>query len=418
MRAAAVRRGNEMATFLIVVGAILAVSGLAAVLGGAPVFALGFDNTLILAGTVGLVGGLMLVGLGRILAALVDLGLRVDRPAQPTAATSFEPAASADNGVPRPAQPRQPARPAYPSEFAPTPAPASAATAGDGWAGRNAGEPAGFESPAAERPVAERTLPERPTRERQSQDKLGQERLGQERQPLDRPPPAERTAKDRFGSERIAQERPTHERPSTQERPAPERSSAERAGRDLPAGATARDKVRPARLQPDLMRIPPLRAPEAEAASAAAPPAAPERPAPPAAEAEPARAIQQPTAPAPRPAAASRLDPFRAAWQKAWDPNWTSDLTAEKRAAAEAPSAAPEPNAPPVPAFSDPASSQILKAGVIGGMAYTLYADGSIEADLPEGLIRFASVQALREHVERAEAGPHASGEEDGANRS
>lgn len=143
-----------------------------------------------------------------------------------------------------------------------------------------------------------------------------------------------------------------------------------------------------------------------------------DRPAPPAAEAEPARAIQQPTAPAPRPAAASRLDPFRAAWQKAWDPNWTSDLTAEKRAAAEAPSAAPEPNAPPVPAFSDPASSQILKAGVIGGMAYTLYADGSIEADLPEGLIRFASVQALREHVERAEAGPHASGEEDGANRS
>jgi hypothetical protein len=38
-------------------------------------------------------------------------------------------------------------------------------------------------------------------------------------------------------------------------------------------------------------------------------------------------------------------------------------------------------------------------------MAYTLYADGSIEADLPEGLIRFASVQALRDHVERAEGG-------------
>jgi hypothetical protein len=38
---------------------------------------------------------------------------------------------------------------------------------------------------------------------------------------------------------------------------------------------------------------------------------------------------------------------------------------------------------------------------MIDGMAYTLYADGSIEAVLPSGPIRFASVEALRMHLEK-----------------
>jgi hypothetical protein len=33
-------------------------------------------------------------------------------------------------------------------------------------------------------------------------------------------------------------------------------------------------------------------------------------------------------------------------------------------------------------------------------MAYTLYSDGSIEAKLPQGVVRFASVAELREHIE------------------
>jgi hypothetical protein len=37
---------------------------------------------------------------------------------------------------------------------------------------------------------------------------------------------------------------------------------------------------------------------------------------------------------------------------------------------------------------------------VIDGMAYTLYADGSIEAELPQGTVKFASVDALRAHLE------------------
>jgi hypothetical protein len=43
----------------------------------------------------------------------------------------------------------------------------------------------------------------------------------------------------------------------------------------------------------------------------------------------------------------------------------------------------------------------ILKSGVIDGMPYTLYADGSIEAQLPQGTVKFASVDALRTHLEK-----------------
>lgn len=41
----------------------------------------------------------------------------------------------------------------------------------------------------------------------------------------------------------------------------------------------------------------------------------------------------------------------------------------------------------------------VLKSGTIGGMSYKLFSDGSIEADLPDGTLRFASLQDLREHV-------------------
>jgi hypothetical protein len=44
----------------------------------------------------------------------------------------------------------------------------------------------------------------------------------------------------------------------------------------------------------------------------------------------------------------------------------------------------------------------ILKSGVINGMAYILYSDGSIEAQLPEGTLRFGSITELRNHIERS----------------
>ena len=44
----------------------------------------------------------------------------------------------------------------------------------------------------------------------------------------------------------------------------------------------------------------------------------------------------------------------------------------------------------------------ILKSGVVDGMAYTLYSDGSIEAQLPQGTLRFGSIAELRNHVEQS----------------
>ncbi len=51
---------------------------------------------------------------------------------------------------------------------------------------------------------------------------------------------------------------------------------------------------------------------------------------------------------------------------------------------------------------AEPRPVSILKSGVVDGMAYTLYSDGSIEAELSEGTLRFGSIAELREHLEKA----------------
>jgi hypothetical protein len=48
-----------------------------------------------------------------------------------------------------------------------------------------------------------------------------------------------------------------------------------------------------------------------------------------------------------------------------------------------------------------PRAAAILKSGVVDGMGYTLYVDGSIEAELPQGTLRFASINDLRSHLEK-----------------
>lgn len=44
----------------------------------------------------------------------------------------------------------------------------------------------------------------------------------------------------------------------------------------------------------------------------------------------------------------------------------------------------------------------VLKSGVVNGMPYTLYSDGSIEAQLAEGTLRFGSISELRNHIEQS----------------
>ncbi len=65
-----------------------------------------------------------------------------------------------------------------------------------------------------------------------------------------------------------------------------------------------------------------------------------------------------------------------------------------------------EPAAPPPPPAPEPPPAEqppvtVLKSGVVDGMAYSLYSDGSIEAQMPEGMMRFASIDELRSHLDQ-----------------
>ncbi|MGL5166799.1 MAG: hypothetical protein ACRC9K_13025 [Afipia sp.] len=52
------------------------------------------------------------------------------------------------------------------------------------------------------------------------------------------------------------------------------------------------------------------------------------------------------------------------------------------------------------PRRADASSVTIVKSGVVDSMAYSLYSDGSIEAQMPEGMVRFASIDELRAHLD------------------
>jgi hypothetical protein len=61
----------------------------------------------------------------------------------------------------------------------------------------------------------------------------------------------------------------------------------------------------------------------------------------------------------------------------------------------------PPPERPEPPRHDVAAEVTVLKSGVVDGMAYSLYSDGSIEAQMPEGMMRFASIDELREHLDQ-----------------
>ena len=72
-----------------------------------------------------------------------------------------------------------------------------------------------------------------------------------------------------------------------------------------------------------------------------------------------------------------------------------------------------EPKSPPLspaqldafasfgPAQAEPRPLPILKSGVIKQIPYTLFTDGSIETKMPEGVMRFASIEELLGHLEK-----------------
>ncbi|WP_315706125.1 MULTISPECIES: hypothetical protein [unclassified Bradyrhizobium] len=111
---------------------------------------------------------------------------------------------------------------------------------------------------------------------------------------------------------------------------------------------------------------------------------------------EPAESADEPAPPASPPS-------FEEAWPK------------PERARAPEPALPPLPPLPrrparAAPAFSEslvpsrppePAAVTVIKSGVVDGMAYSLYSDGSIEAQMPEGMMRFASIDELRTHLDQ-----------------
>jgi hypothetical protein len=69
-------------------------------------------------------------------------------------------------------------------------------------------------------------------------------------------------------------------------------------------------------------------------------------------------------------------------------------------AEAGAGAAAPD-RQPPAARDDEQPAITVLKSGVVDGMAYSLYSDGSIEAQMPEGMMRFASIDELRTHLDQ-----------------
>jgi hypothetical protein len=119
---------------------------------------------------------------------------------------------------------------------------------------------------------------------------------------------------------------------------------------------------------------------------------------------DPNAAVPPPIAPAPPPEAGPPRT-FDDAWPAA-EPVRAEPYRRPPRVpstsgeAGAAPGPAAAPTAPP-PAPDERSQVTVLKSGVVDGMAYSLYSDGSIEAQMPEGMMRFASIGELREHLDQ-----------------
>jgi len=114
---------------------------------------------------------------------------------------------------------------------------------------------------------------------------------------------------------------------------------------------------------------------------------------------EPEKPEPVPAAPEPEPvepqAPADPRISFEAAWPQAERARPGQPLRSD---AAPQPPAAPRVRPDPKPVASE---VTVLKSGVVDGMAYSLYSDGSIEAQMPEGMVRFASIEELRAHLDQ-----------------
>jgi hypothetical protein len=64
----------------------------------------------------------------------------------------------------------------------------------------------------------------------------------------------------------------------------------------------------------------------------------------------------------------------------------------------QAPPVRPQPRPAPG-ANPNSAGATVYRSGVIDGMAYSLFMDGSIEAELPTGRVKFATIDELQQYL-------------------
>jgi hypothetical protein len=107
-----------------------------------------------------------------------------------------------------------------------------------------------------------------------------------------------------------------------------------------------------------------------------------------------------PVVPVPAPA-----EPAPVTFEDAWPQSERARSDALRRTRTPSTFAEPAAGAPvpdrPVARSEEPPPVTVLKSGVVDGMAYSLYSDGSIEAQMPEGMMRFASIDELRSHLDQ-----------------
>lgn len=108
-----------------------------------------------------------------------------------------------------------------------------------------------------------------------------------------------------------------------------------------------------------------------------------------------------PPEPHPAPSAPEPSDPSPPRFEDAWPKPERSrprEAAVSRRPPVMPPNASEPADPTPPPEQS---AVTVLKSGVVDGMAYSLYSDGSIEAQMPEGMVRFTSIDDLRAHLDQ-----------------
>jgi len=353
-----------MSVILLILGLLIAAAGIATTLYGVAISEFTLGPTLIIAGTTALTGGLILIGLSAVVTELgrVAEGLktRVARVASRTAEAQEAPIQSSAPSVQSAAQPAAPA--AGPAAAVASSAPTAASIP---------------RPPQANVPAPPRPMPHAPMREVRPPDT---------RQPESYPAAPSAVEVSAAAIERLRSSIPRTERPRPE---APLVADVE--GVPLsPNGAAHHQAPQPR--APRVEAPPEPKAPAQDRAGGAA------------AEAKGSRLDflfrSKPARPAPQP------ENFETIWPGDNRPGSGAPSEPEpqprydqieRRSDFAAPAQARRAEAP---LAEEPQAATILKSGVVDGMAYTLYSDGSIEAKLPNGTVRFRSIAELRAHIE------------------